>query len=88
MLPIFLKKKDQKAAGISEPIFRKPDEPEEPTEEANSEDVMLRAVAGEVLKAVEAKNPKDLAVALKAMFEILESRPHVEYGEEAHGETE
>lgn len=70
MLP-FLKSK--RSTGISVE-YRKPDQ----QKEENQEDPALKACADDILKAVEERNPKALASALRAAFDVLQSQPGYE----------
>lgn len=72
MIP-FLKHKEAAASGPIDSIKREPDEePEFDTLEAAAEDLC---------RAIEAKDYKAIAAALRAAFDLLESQPH----EEANG---
>ena len=46
---------------------------------------MMEAIAHELLDAVHKRNAKDLVMALRAAFQVLDSEPHVE-GEHPEGE--
>lgn len=70
MLP-FLKSKPQ-VAGIMT-IERKPDESAE-----SQEDSGLMSAAKDLLSAIESKDHKAIAMAIKAAFTILDSEPHDE----------
>ena len=59
---------------------RKPDGIEEQGMEG--EDPALEAAAEDILRAITAKDAKHLALAMKAAFDIMESSPHEEAGEE------
>lgn len=71
MLPFL--KKQSRPAGISIEV-RKPDhqEPE------SSESPALEAAAQDILRALEDKDSRHLALALRAAFQILDSEPHAE----------
>ncbi len=71
MIP-FLKRKDEASVSApAEKIQRKPDE--------ESEDYDgLTAAAEDLCHAIEAKDYKAAAVALRAAFDLLESEPHHE----------
>ena len=71
MLP-FLKQKPV-AAGIMT-IERKPDAPDE----GHEEDHGLMSAARDLASAMEVKDYKGMAAAIKAAFEILDSEPHEE----------
>lgn len=47
----------------------------------------LEAAGTDLLRAINAKNPKAIAAALRAAFEILDSMPHVE-GEHLEEDSE
>ena len=81
MLPFLKKHVKQSGVIVSE---RKPDQPHE-VEQAESEDYGLEACASDVMQAIEMKDKKALADAMKAFFQIVDSMPHEE-GEhiEAH----
>lgn len=67
MLP-FLKKSQESTAAPSEPVMREHDD------EFDS----MEVAAQDVLHAVESKNAKALASALRAAFELCDSEPHNE----------
>jgi len=69
MLP-FQKKKEASVSAPVEVIKRESDEPEEYD--------YLESCGHDLLSAVEAKDPKGIAVALRAAFEICDSQPHEE----------
>lgn len=71
MLP-WMKKKEQSNSGLMVKI-RPSDHPEE-----QSEDSALEQAAKEVLSAIEAKDPKSLANALKVMCKMIDLEPHAE----------
>jgi hypothetical protein len=54
-------------------------------DEMDGHDEMMEAIAHELLDAVHKRNPKDLVMALRAAFQVLDSEPHVE-GEHPEGE--
>jgi len=56
---------------------RAPDESIE-SEDKDDPSAAHEACAHEIMKAIEAKDPKRLAEAIKDMFEILDSEPHEE----------
>lgn len=70
MLPFLKNQKEVGASGSSEPIKRKPDEPEDYD--------YLESAAEDILSAIASKDAKALAVAIKAAFEICDSEPHEE----------
>ncbi len=74
MLP-FLKNKQYKNASlvIQE---RRPDSEDSALEK--DDDAALHAAAQDILRAVESKDYKHLALALRAAFQIIDSEPHVE----------
>jgi len=75
LLP-FLKNKKQIAGLIIEQ--RKPDiKPEEEQEE----DYGIETCARDLLSAIESKDVKGIAEAMKSAFEVLESTPHEENDE-------
>lgn len=82
MLP-FLKKQRPVAGIVIE--TRKPDEGKEP--EAAGDESGLESAAHDLLMAIEAKDVKAMAAAMKAAFEIMESQPHEE-GEHLESEEE
>lgn len=55
-------------------------------EEEGSEDHMeyLKEIAGDIIKAVQDKDPEALADLLKEAFMCLESEPHEEAGKESY----
>jgi CHASE3 domain sensor protein len=71
MLP-FLKKKSMDAGLIVQ--NRAPDQ--QPQE--NEEDQGLMSAASDIMSAIESKDHKRLAAAIKAAFEICDSMPHDE----------
>lgn len=71
MLP-FLKKNREAAASAPPDSIRR-----EPDDGADAYD-SLHSAAEDLLKAVEAKNVKGIAEALRAAFELCESEPHEE----------
>lgn len=73
MLP-FLKNKE-KAIGGTQTIFRKPDSEESKPESFPG----LEACAQAMIQAMDGKDSRALAQALKDAFCILESMPHQEY---------
>ncbi len=75
LLP-FLKNKEGHVSSVIVK-HRQPDQPSEKTEENDSE-AAHEACAADILKAIEAKDPKALASALRSAFEIMESEPHEE----------
>ena len=74
MLP-FMKPKAQ--TGIMT-TYRKPDseEPAAPTETEEYDET--HGIAEDILRAISTKDAKSLAEALKDMFEVCDSKPHVE----------
>jgi hypothetical protein len=64
------------AAGPAEPMSGEEELP------AGDGDIGLEVAAEEMMSALEAKDAKSLVRALRSAFEILESQPHAEYGEE------
>ena len=75
MLP-FLNKHKQSVSGL---IIerRKPDETPDQDESSEGDDI-LEAAASDILNAIEQKDSKHLALALRAAFQILDSEPHEE----------
>ena len=74
MLP-FLNKHKQSVAGLI--IKRR--EPDESADKKEPEgDEVLEAAASDILNAIESKDHRHLALALRAAFDILESEPHKE----------
>ena len=71
MLPFL--KAQRKSDGIAT-VYRSPDEGKEP----DHADEGLIAAAADLLKAVESKDSRAIAAALKAAFEICDSAPHHE----------
>ena len=74
MLP-FLKPKRQAGIMISE---RKPDGGFAEQNEQAAEDQGLEACADDIIRAINSKDSRELAAAIRAAFEILDSEPHVE----------
>jgi hypothetical protein len=70
MLPFL--KKPIKDAGVMV-VERRPDDSSEP-----QEDQGLMAAAKDLLSAIEMKDHKKMAMALRAAFELLDSEPHEE----------
>lgn len=72
MLPFLKNQKEASGGDGSEqaPIKRKPDE--------EGEFDSLEVAAEEILFAIEKKDSKALATALRAAFDMLESQPHEE----------
>ena len=70
MLPYLKRNKDGSASSPVEAIERKPDHEE-------NFDVM-ESVAQDILNALESKDAKALAEALRAAFELMDSEPHEE----------
>ena len=70
MLPFHKLNKDASAAGPVEKVERKPDE--------ESEYDPLHAAADDLIEAVHSKNTKNVAMAIRAAFELLDSEPHEE----------
>lgn len=62
--------KQKSVAGVIMEV-RKPDEGQEP--ESNEDSAML-AAAEDILRAIESKDPKHLAHALQAAYDICESK--------------
>ncbi len=75
MLP-FLKRKQEPATGL---IIknRAPDQPSE-SEDKDDPSAAHEACAKEIIQAIESKDAKRLAEALKDMYQILESGPEEE----------
>ena len=71
MLP-FLKKNQE--SSMSAPVDSIKREPDEGAEEYDS----LESAAEDLLKAIESKDSKEIASALRAAFEICDSEPHEE----------
>jgi hypothetical protein len=80
MIP-FMKKKEASVSAPIEHITRDSDH----EDEMDGHDEMMEAIAHELLDAVHKRNPKDLVMALRAAFQVLDSEPHVE-GEHPEGE--
>lgn len=76
----FLDKK--RIAGSIMETVRKPksEEPEKKEELEISEELM--AIAEDLISAVHAKNAKNVAIAMKAAFLVLENEPHQENEQE------
>lgn len=70
MIPFLKHKNDASASAPIESIERKPDE--------GAEYDVLEAAAEDLCIAIEAKDYKAAAAALRAAFELLESEPHEE----------
>lgn len=71
MLPFLKKNREASASAPPDSIRREPDD------EADSYD-SLHSAAEDLLKAVESKNIKGIAEAIRAAFELCESSPHEE----------
>ena len=71
MLPFLKRDKEASASMPVDSMKRKPDD------DADAYDVMHSA-AQDMLNAIESKNVKALAEAIKAAFELMESEPHHE----------
>jgi hypothetical protein len=72
MLPFLKKAKEEASASTTEKVLRKPDDESE--EEFDS----LEVAAEELLFAIEKKDTKAIAAALRAAFELCDSEPHFE----------
>lgn len=71
MLPFLKLKKESAASGPIESVERKPDE--------GSEDYdVLESAAEDLCHAIESKDYKAVAAALRAAFELVDSQPHEE----------
>lgn len=70
MLP-FLQNKNKKVSGVILETRRTPDE--KPQDESENSSAPLHAAAEDILRAIEAKDPKHLALALQAAYDICES---------------
>ena len=64
---------------MSNIIMRKPDVESDHSEE----DAGLHACAQDIIDSIESKDQRRLAGALRAVFELLESEPHEEEGEQS-----
>lgn len=73
-LPPFMKK--NRVAGLII-AHRTPDGPKESHQEGD-ENSPLEAAAEDLLRGFNNKDPKQIAMAIRAAFEILESEPHEE----------
>ena len=73
MLP-FLKPKSHSAGVIIQQ--RKPDDKDE--SEMDMGDHAMEAAAEDIMKAINSKDSRHLALALRAAFQILDSEPHEE----------
>lgn len=71
MLPYLRQKQEGSASAPIEAIERKPDE-------GAAEYDVLESAAEDLCKAIESKDYKAAASALRAAFELLESEPHEE----------
>jgi len=78
MLPFLKNRYEASSSGPVESMERKPDEGKE--EEYDS----LESAAEDLCNAIEAKDYKAAAVALRAAFELMDSEPHYE-GEHTNG---
>lgn len=78
MLP-FMKNKQGSTGLIVK--MRSPDGPIE-NEPEDNDSAALEACAEDILRAISAKDSKQLAQALQSAFEVLESQPHDEAGED------
>ena len=74
MLPYLKKQKEGSVSAPIESIKREPDG--EPEYDA------LESAAEDLCNALESKDYKAAAMALRAAFELLESQPHEEYGDQ------
>lgn len=70
MLPFLKKNHEAAASGPVESLERKPDE--------GAEYDVLESAAEDLCKAIESKDYKGAAAAIRAAFELLESEPHEE----------
>ena len=80
-------KQDKKVAGLIVEM-RKPDGGLEETAQEDSEDTGIESCAQDLIKAVEGKDAKAVAQALKSAFEILDSQPHSEGPHEEESDSE
>lgn len=71
MLPFLKRNKEASASAPVESVERKPDEG---AEEFDS----MESAAQDLCDAVEKKDIKAVAAALRAAFELMDSEPHVE----------
>jgi len=73
MIPFLKRNKEASVSAPVDTIKRDPDE------DKQEEDVDgLEVAAQDILSAIKSNNAKDLAVAIKAAFELCDSEPHVE----------
>ena len=70
MLPFLKRNKDASASGPVDSIKREPDE--------GAEYDALEAAAEDLSRAIDAKDIKGMAAALRAAFELCDSEPHQE----------
>ena len=76
MLPFIKPQSKQASLSIK---YRQPDEKEPFSDEGDADDgAALHAAAQDILRAIESKDYKHLALALKSAFDICDSEPHVE----------
>lgn len=84
MLP-FLKPQKQQSGGVITEV-RKPDG--SLNEKSDEQDQGLIAAAEDIMKAINSKDSKQLAAAIKAAFEICDSEPNSEYAHDANESEE
>ena len=70
MLPFLKLKQDAASSSPVESIERTPDE--------SSEYDSMESAAQDIMDAIKASDPKALAAALRAAFELMDSQPHTE----------
>ncbi len=77
--------KTRRESGISTTIRPRDTAPND-RQSPESEDNGLAAAAEDLCRAIESKDYKGAAQALKAAFDILESQPHEEYSDNEEGQ--
>lgn len=70
MLPFLKNKKEASVAGDDDHVMRKPDQ--------EAEYDSLHSAAEDLIKAIESKDIKSVAEALRAAFDLCDSEPHEE----------
>lgn len=70
MIPFLKKNLEASASSPIESVERKPDE--------GAEYDVLESAAEDLCRAIDAKDYKSIAAALRAAFELLDSQPHEE----------
>ena len=75
MLPFLKPQAKQASLSIK---YRKPDEKEPFSDQEDSNESAKHAAAQDILRAIESKDFKHLALALQSMFDICDSEPHTE----------